>query len=576
MFKENTKQVNRMMTRLFAAGSGAIVVLVLCSWLGIFEFGKSYTLIVLVAGLAVSIGPSICIRFLPDYVMKYYMLIVLALFIGILGTSNHIGVYITYALVPIFSCLYFEPGLVIRSSTFSYVVMLVSLYVNTAGKFEVTLLGRSRLGIFIAYALGFTIEYVLVVVFLYTVVKRAKKMMEERYSAQEQNRMKSEFLSNMSHEIRTPMNAIMGMADVALRKEMSDDLRRCLTVIESSSSGLLEIINDILDFSKIEAGKLKIIQEPYETRMLKEDMIAIVEARNIERKVPIYYHIQEDMPPVLRGDVVRLRQVMLNYASNAIKYTETGRIDITMSCEPAENGMVQMVYCVTDTGQGIREEDMDQLFTMYGQVDVEKNYGKEGSGIGLAISKYFIEHMGGSVQVESHYGKGSTFSFSVPQEIIDQPVKQQKKKEQFSFTAPDARVLVVDDNAINREVAEELLKPLQLSVEQANSGEKAIEKVKSSRYDLILMDSHMPGMSGGEATRAIRTYEQGCGRKTPIVAMTADAITGVRERLLADGMDDYISKPIDVELLFTIMRRYLPEEKVREMQTGKRKKLGCG
>lgn len=568
MFKKNTKQVNRIMAKLFAVATLAILILVIFSYLGIFEFGKKYTLIILIAGLIIALSPSILIRYLSDNMMRYYMIILATIFIGVLGTSNHIGVYITYALVPIYSCLYFEPAFTVKSSILAYVSMVISVYINSASKYEVVYQGRPRTQIAIAYILGFTIEYIIVCVILYFVVRRAKQMMKERYSAEEENRMKSEFLSKMSHEIRTPMNAIIGMSDVALRKDMDEELRHYITIIKSSSTGLLEIINDILDLSKVEAGKLSIITDTYSTKSLTDDITAIIDARNIDKKVPIYYHIQKDMPPYLEGDVVRIKQVMLNYASNAIKYTDSGQIDITIRCGIYEedshekNSYAILTFIVKDTGQGIHNEDLGQLFKMYGQVDSKKNYGKEGTGIGLAISKYFIEEMGGSVRVKSTYGEGSTFSFILPQKLgsgtsSPQSFSKLPDSDSLTFTAPDSLILLVDDNEINREVVKAMLEPIKLTIDEASDGQEAVNMSAQTVYDLILMDSHMPVMNGEEATAQIRKRENASGHHTPIIALTADAISGVREHLLQCGMDDYIEKPIDSGTLFKTLRKYL-------------------
>lgn len=593
MFEKNTKQVNQIMAQLFALGLFVILVLVGFSCLGIFEFGKDYTLIILIAGIIITLSPSILIHFLSDNAMRYYMIILVAVFISVLGTNNHIGVYITYALVPIYSCLYFEPAFTLKSSLLAYVSMVISIYVNSASKYEVVYQGRPRLQIAIAYILGFTIEYILVCVILYFVVKRAKQMMEERYDAEEENRMKSEFLSKMSHEIRTPMNAIIGMSEVALRKDMDEDLRHYITIIKSSSTGLLEIINDILDLSKVEAGKISIINDIYSTQLLVNDITAIIDARNIDNKVPIYYHIQENMPPYLIGDVVRIKQVMLNYASNAIKYTSSGRIDVTIRCGiyepryPEKSKQALLTFSVEDTGQGIRKEDLKHLFTMYGQVDTQKNYGKEGTGIGLAISKYFIEEMGGTVRAESTYCKGSTFSFVLPQKLGTAPETESSEAKTskdiaFSdsicpsadsataespidntsepsvpFTAENSRILLVDDNDINREVVKVMLEPTGITIDEACDGQEAVAMALTTSYDLILMDSHMPVMNGEEATSQIRKAEQSSTQHIPIIALTADAISGVRERLLDSGMDDYIEKPIDSAILFQILRKYL-------------------
>ena len=565
MFEKNMKQVNQLMTRIYRLCSVAILALVACSWTGIFEFGREYTMIILIAGLIIAVTPGILIRFLPDRVLRDYMLFMTAVFIGILGTNNHIGVYITYVLVPVFSCLYFEPKLVMKAGIFSYLVMVAAVYINSAGTYDVLYLGRPRNQMFLAYILGFTIEYVIVMAVLYDLVKRAKKMMEARYSAEEENRMKSQFLSSMSHEIRTPMNAIIGMADVALREEMSENLKKDINIIKSSSEGLLEIVNDILDLSKIEAGKINIIEDNYTTESLTADIEAIINARNVKKKIPLYYHIQGDMPHILCGDAVRLKQVMLNYASNAIKYTESGRIDVTIRCTEAKDGYVNLVYTVKDTGIGVRKEDMEKLFVMYSQLESRKNHGKEGTGIGLAISKAFVEEMNGTVHVESVYGKGSEFSFTVPQKIIQEEPELEachtENHEKF-FATKGVRVLLADDNDINREVLKALLDPFGFVIDEAENGKVAVDMAEKILYDLILMDSHMPVMSGKEAAGKIRGNAGGLNQKTPIIAVTADAITGVKEDLLSSGMDDYIAKPVDVEQLCSTIKRYLPEEKI--------------
>lgn len=566
MFEENTKQVNEILSRLFIRLIPALLVMAGLSWVGIFEFGTTYCILLVVTGLFVALTPRLLIRRLSPDALKHYMILTVALFIGLLATNNKIGVNITFMLAPLFSCLYFDPRLVLHSSAVSYLLMVGALYCTSAEKLEVTLQGRPRFQMFVAFALGYTIEYVIVVALMIFLVKRARWMMEQRQSAEAANRMKSEFLSSMSHEIRTPMNAILGMADVALRREMSPEVRKCITIIQSSAKGLLEIINDILDLSRVEAGKLNIIPDTYSTAALAEDMTAIVDARNTEHKVPIYYHIQPDMPAYLRGDVVRLRQVMLNFASNAIKYTDHGCIDVTLGCTPAPDGGAILTYSVQDTGQGIRLEDQAQLFTPYSQFNTQQNHGKESTGMGLAIAKRFVDAMGGTVHVESRYGVGSTFSFSVPQQIADPPAQPEREASpDISFKAPGVPVLLVDDNTINREVLKALLEPVELSIEEAANGQQAVAKASCRPYTLIFMDSHMPVMNGEEATRAIRSMD-GPNQSTPIIALTADAIAGVREQLLQSGMNDYIIKPIDLNALNAVLRKYIPTDQIRPIE----------
>lgn len=465
----------------------------------------------------------------------------------------------TYALAPLFSCLYFDPKFTAKMSIFSYIVMAAALYFNCKGKYEVVYQGRSHIAIYIAYLIGFTIEYAVVNMILGFIVVRARKIMEERYSAEEANRMKSRFLSNMSHEIRTPMNAILGMAEVSLRQDMSSELRKNIGIIKSSSMGLLEIINDILDLSKIEAGKLSIIENDYSTAALAEDMKAIIDARNIDPKAPIYYHIQEDMPKALSGDAVRIKQVMMNFASNAIKYTETGRIDISLGCTQ-KDGYAELSFSVKDTGQGIKQEDMGRLFTMYTQLNAEENHSKEGTGIGLAISKYFIDSMNGTISAESVYGKGSTFSFTVPQKIAETVPESDDDDDDVMFSAKGVRLLIVDDNEINREVVRAILEPAEPEMDEAANGLEAVKMAKEKQYDIIFMDSHMPVMNGEEATRAIRASEGLTDKSVPIIALTADAVKGVREQLISSGMTDYIAKPVDVRTIYRKMKKYLPDK----------------
>lgn len=563
MFEKNTAQVNKLIAKMFAFCSIAVLALAVLSWTGVFEFGRSYTLIVLIAGLIITVSPSLLIKKLPDKILRNYMLIALSVFIGVLGTNNHIGIYITYALVPIFSCLYFDPKFTRGICIFSYFVMAAALYVNSADKYEVLYEGRSRIQIYTAYLIGFTFEYVIVGMILYYLVKRARKLMEERYSAEEENKMKTRFLSAISHELRIPMNAVIGMTDVAMRQEMSEDLKKSLTVIRSSSADLLELINDVLDISKIEAGKFSVIENTYSVEKLADEMKMMIGARNIDNKVPIYYHIQENMPSVLTGDSVKIKQVMLNFATNAIKYTSEGRIDVFLGCEENGEGSILLNFSVKDTGQGIRSEDMGKLFTMYSRLDPSKNYDKEGSGIGLAISKYFIDAMKGTVNAESVYGEGSKFSFSVPQKLAEpsELAKAETNSVSSVFRTRDVRILIADDNELNREVVKAVLEPLAMTFDEAKNGLEAVNMAGSVKYDLIFMDSHMPVMSGEEATKTIRSGSSS-NRDIPIIALTADAVSSVKERLISSGMTDYIVKPIDIAVIFDVIRKYLPDDKI--------------
>lgn len=393
-----------------------------------------------------------------------------------------------------------------------------------------------------------------------------------KLNAETANTAKSAFLSNMSHEIRTPMNAILGMTEIVLREDMNENTRKCLNIIKSSSKGLLSIINDILDFSKIEAGKIDVVEDNYATLSLLNDVIMMTDARNSEKQLQINYSIPEYLPSVLKGDIVRIRQVIINLTGNAVKYTERGHIDITFGYIPIDDTHCELTFEVKDTGIGIRKEDMPKLFKSYIRLDKNKNHYKEGTGLGLAICRQLVDLMGGSLNVESQYGVGSTFSFKIPQEIIDSAAAGELKSFSYEsadesdepgYTAPDARILLVDDNIINVEVEKAILEPLLINVDEAYDGAEALNLIYQNTYDLILMDHFMPVMDGEECTRRIRQLDGNPNQTIPIIAITADAVSGVKEVLISSGMNDYLTKPIDIKMTYQKIRQWLPADKIK-------------
>lgn len=512
-----------------------------------------------------------------------------------------------------------------------------------------------------------------------------EQLKEAKLRAEEANESKSNFLSNMSHEIRTPMNAIVGMTEILLRSDLSDQDRSYLMNIKNSGASLLTIINDILDFSKIESGKLEIIAEEYEPMSMLSDLSMIFLNRIGDKPIELMFDIDRNLPNRLYGDSLRIRQVIINIANNAIKFTEAGFVKLTIKMtQMSEEDMINLDISIQDSGQGIKPEDMNKLFGSFQQVDTKKNRNKEGTGLGLAISKQLVENMGGHIGVKSEYGKGSEFYFNIPQKVIgkqfaavikeeaivhipmvvsglmgDQRILEQLKnmtegygmryvdcyeardtsekvdfffvdeviyqdlkekiEEHFvshgtelcvlqnpmrgtvwneqvkvinkplftlnfcqvinhettavfaetdnvmNFIAPQAQILIVDDNEMNLKVAKGLLQPLQMNIDTASSGKQAIEMVQKKRYHIVFMDHMMPVMDGVETTENIRKIPDESLQKMPIIALTANAVMGAREIFKEAGMNDFVAKPIELKDICSKIRAWLPGELVQKL-----------
>lgn len=512
-----------------------------------------------------------------------------------------------------------------------------------------------------------------------------EQLKEAKLRAEEANESKSNFLSNMSHEIRTPMNAIVGMTEILLRSDLSEQDRGYLMNIKNSGASLLTIINDILDFSKIESGKLEIIEEEYEPMSILSDLSMIFLNRIGDKPIELIFDIDKDLPNRLYGDSIRIRQVIINIANNAIKFTEAGYVRLTIKMtRMAEADMVDLAISIRDSGQGIKPDDLKKLFGSFQQVDTKKNRNKEGTGLGLAISKQLVENMGGQIGVRSEYGKGSEFYFNIPQRVIgsqiaavikeeaivhepmvvsglmgDQRLLEQMKhmaegyglryvdcyqardncdkvdfffvdegvyrdlKENIekhfvangtelcvlqnpmrenvwneqvtvvnkplytlnfcqvinhettavfvetdnvmNFVAPQAQILIVDDNEMNLKVARGLLQPLQMNIDTASSGKQAIEMVQEKRYHIVFMDHMMPVMDGVETTQNIRKLADEYIQNMPIIALTANAVMGAREIFKEAGMNDFVAKPIELKDICSKIRAWLPNELVHKL-----------
>ena len=382
-------------------------------------------------------------------------------------------------------------------------------------------------------------------------------------SANSANRAKSDFLANMSHEIRTPINAVLGMNEIALRECKDEAITAYLSDIRNAGNNLLFLINDILDFSKIEAGKIDIFESPYKIMKLIKDVHDLIEVKAREKGLELIVNVDQNIPSVLNGDENRIRQIMINILNNAIKYTERGKVELSISSEPIDDSSAKLIIVVSDTGIGIKEEDLPVLFDSFQRVDEAKNAGIEGTGLGLAITKRLIGMMKGRVDVSSVYGEGSTFTVSIPQEIVDDsPAGEYKRESSVNNTAIAAvehvdasnlDVLVVDDTKLNLTVVKGLLKVTNARIDTCMSGMECLKMIRDKHYDVILLDHMMPEMDGIETLHKARELKDSKCEDSMYIALTANAISGVKEMYLSEGFDGYLSKPIDSKQLESIL-----------------------
>ncbi len=526
--------------------------------------------------------------------------------------------------------------------------------------------------------------------FLYTLTDILSSISYSRYLVFHANlelgktvQMRSDFLANMSHEIRTPMNAVIGMAEMALREDLPPAAQEYINQIKVAGKSLLTIINDILDFSKIESGKMDIILEEYEPISMLYDVANIIATRLKDKDVELILDVPPDLPYKLYGDSIRIKQVLLNLANNAAKFTSKGKILLKMGYAQLPDDQIEMQVSIEDTGIGIKSEDMEKLFLSFSQLDSKRNRNVEGTGLGLAISKRLLTLMHGNIKVESEYEKGSKFSFALPQKVVDntpsvvvekpdsilamgmisnpyvkeylksditnlgvnymeldsveelhsvsgdkkvfflveevkfsQPIqdfvrdnpditailmvnfystakydipnlfvvrkpffvltlatlfngedlklnRSEEESISLDFTAEDAEILIVDDNEVNLTVAEGLLEPLQMKIDTARSGKEAIDKISMRHYDLIFMDHMMPEMDGVEATHIIRELHPEY-QDVPIIALSANAVDGTKEMFCKEGMNDFVAKPIELHVLLSKLKQWLPAKKIQE------------
>ena len=406
---------------------------------------------------------------------------------------------------------------------------------------------------------------------------REKKLAEEQKTELEQVvHSKDTFFANMSHEIRTPINTIIGLNEMILREDISDEIAENAINIQNASKMLLTTINDILDLSKLESGKMEIIPTQYEVSSMFSDLVNLIWIRAHQKELEFKVDIDPNIPSMLYGDEVRIKQVITNMLTNAVKYTETGSVTLSAKAERISPVTILFRISVIDTGKGIRKESLEDLFRSFKRVDETVNRNIEGTGLGLSISKQLLDMMGGEISVDSVYHKGSTFTIELQQDIVNsRPIgmidfaaqKQLGNREKYkqAFVAPDAKVLVVDDNDMNRMVAKKLLRGTKAKVETVGSGKECLEKTAGETYHVIFMDHMMPDMDGEETLKALRAQTKGFCQKVPVVALTANVMANADQIYQEMGFDGYLAKPINAALLEASLLKYVPPDLIEYM-----------
>ena len=447
-----------------------------------------------------------------------------------------------------------------------------------------------------AFLPGFSVNYVLLVVNLYyffflletpaysDLEKTLNRLRKAKDLADEANEIalaadaaKGEFLANMSHEIRTPLTTILGMDELIIRKYDQGPIYEYARDIQSAGNTLLHIINEILDFSKIETGQLDLSLKNYDLSRVLRDVDNMIRIRAEQKGLEYIQQIDDSLPSELFGDNIRVHQIMVNILNNGVKYTKHGSVKFTLTGERTDDpSLIILHITVTDTGIGIHEEDIPKLFKSFSRIDAKETHKIEGTGLGLAITGRLIELMGGRVDVNSTYGMGTTFHVILPQRIVGKKTLKEaeadnshvKKSKRKIFTAPTARILIVDDNDMNRVVLRALMKETKVQVDEADSGEACLSKIQENAYDVILMDYMMPRMDGKETLSRLRAMKNAPGSNAKVIVCTANAIVGVRAELLAAGFDDFLSKPVNGKELEEMLRKYIPSEKISDSNAG--------
>lgn len=386
-------------------------------------------------------------------------------------------------------------------------------------------------------------------------VKMLNQVKAAKDAADKANQAKSDFLSSMSHEIRTPLNAIVGFSECIKNADNLEEAKENASDIVTASESLLEIVNGILDISKIESGKLELVQTDYDIYKILDEVVKLIKARLGDKPLNFEVNIAPDIPHVLYGDHFNIKKILINFLTNAVKYTDEGYIKFDVRCVKVNDEVCRLIMSVKDSGRGIKKENIDKLFTKFQRLDEDKNTTIEGTGLGLAITKQLVEMMHGKIVVNSTYGEGSEFTAAIDQRISNAKLDNEETVVEGELDLTNKNVLVVDDNTLNLKVATKLLKPYKCNVEVCESGFACLDKIKEGKtYDIILLDDMMPKMKGSETLTRLKQID---GFNIPVIALTANAIQGMKEQYLLLGFDDYLAKPIEKKELYRVLNKYV-------------------
>lgn len=543
-----------------------LTILVLHVIYAFYQFGsETGRMVLLVSAIMISVTIIVAVFVKKEAFVLCFVLISVLVSSTIIGYLVHTLAFaiLMYVLMAICITVFMEKRYIAVSAVLSVIVCVGYIFVVP---------DRIEENVPIFMHIVFIVSFIAAMVNLYVLVYQARKYMkgmeEKATEAEHANESKMLFLANMSHEIRTPMNAICGMAELILRDEtLSEETRTNTENIQTAGKVLISIVNDILDYSKLESGNMEIIPVNYSFSGMIKDVLNMMSVRVDDKQVDIRADVQDGLPDSLIGDEIRLRQILFNLLSNAIKYTEKGYVILDVKGKE-DTGFVDLTISVTDSGIGIKKEDLSKLFTSFQQVDTRKIRNREGTGLGLAICKELLSLMGGDIEVESTYGVGSKFTIHISQKISDSSAVVEKFKtheeDEPQVVAPDAKVLVVDDNAVNLKVSQGLIRTFGITVDTCKSGRECLEILKDTKdYDIIFIDHMMPELDGIDTLNMIRSDPSEYMKKVPLIALTANVVSGVREMFISEGFDDYVPKPIDMVWLNAILRKYLPKEKQR-------------